>query len=82
MNAMTSSDWTMYPFSTQNEQDFQNLLQVYLDAAFFPNLNELDFRQEGHRLEFEKMDDTNTPLQYKGIFFFFIFPMSFFVAKN
>lgn len=53
MNALTSSDWTMYPFATQNEKDFYNLMDVYLDAAFFPKLDELSFKQEGHRLEFE-----------------------------
>lgn len=38
-----ASDYTMYPFSTQNSKDFQNLLSVYLDAVFFPCLRELDF---------------------------------------
>lgn len=38
-----ASDYTMYPFSTQNPKDFQNLLSVYLDAVFFPCLRELDF---------------------------------------
>ena len=33
MNAWTGSDFTMYPFSTQNEKDFYNLLSVYLDAS-------------------------------------------------
>ena len=37
MNAFTASDWTMYPFSTQNRKDFFNLMDVYLDAAFFQN---------------------------------------------
>jgi hypothetical protein len=45
MNAMTASDWTAYPFSTTNQQDFYNLLGVYLDAAFFPNVRRLDFLQ-------------------------------------
>lgn len=36
----------MYPFSTQNGKDFQNLLLVYLDAVFFPCLREQDFRWE------------------------------------
>ncbi len=54
MNAYTSSDVTAYPFATQNPKDFDNLLQVYLDAVFFPNLHPLDFAQEGHRLEFRK----------------------------
>lgn len=46
MNAFTSSDWTAYPFATENPQDFDNLLRVYLDAVFFPNLSEFDFMQE------------------------------------
>jgi Zn-dependent M16 (insulinase) family peptidase len=44
MNAFTSCDYTMYPFSTQNEQDFKNLMSVYCDAVFFPHLSESDFR--------------------------------------
>jgi len=69
MNAFTSSDWTAYPFASQNVTDFENLLRVYLDAAFFPNLNELDFAQEGHRVEFTTLDDPTTPLVYKGVVF-------------
>lgn len=69
MNAFTSSDWTAYPFASQNAKDFDNLLQVYLDATFFPYLNELDFAQEGHRLEFETPTDPNTPLVHKGVVF-------------
>ena len=67
MNAMTASDHTMYPFATQNAEDYRNLLGVYLDAAFFPLLTEDDFRQEGHRLEFERPDDPASPLQRKGV---------------
>jgi len=51
MNAMTASDHTMYPFATRNAKDFENLMEVYLDATFFPRLELLDFLQEGHRLE-------------------------------
>ena len=40
------SDFTCYPFSTQNSDDYENLMKVYLDAAFFPLLNENDFAQE------------------------------------
>jgi Zn-dependent M16 (insulinase) family peptidase len=69
MNAFTSSDWTAYPFASQNRKDFNNLLEVYLDAVFFSNLHELDFLQEGHRLEFQKADDPGTPLEYKGVVF-------------
>jgi len=39
MNAFTSSDWTAYPFASQNKKDFNNLLDVYLDAVFFSRLN-------------------------------------------
>lgn len=69
MNAFTSSDWTAYPFASQNTKDFNNLLEVYLDAVFFSNLDELDFLQEGHRLEFQQADDPTTPLEYKGVVF-------------
>lgn len=67
MNAFTASDWTAYPFATENKKDFKNLLQVYLDAAFFPNLHPLDFAQEGHRLEFEPWDDPDGALVRKGV---------------
>jgi presequence protease len=67
MNALTSSDWTLYPFSSQNEKDFYNLMDVYLDAAFFPLLRERDFRQEGHRLEFSDPNDPSSPLTFKGV---------------
>lgn len=69
MNAFTSSDWTAYPFATENRKDFQNLLEVYMDAVFFPNLDALDFAQEGHRFEFEEMDNSDSPLTYKGVVF-------------
>ncbi len=67
MNAFTSSDWTAYPFASKNRKDFDNLLEVYLDAAFFSRLDPLDFAQEGHRLEFETLDDPTSELQYKGV---------------
>ena len=41
MNAMTGSDYTMYPFASQNQKDFKNLLSVYLDAVFYPQLREV-----------------------------------------
>ena len=69
MNAFTSSDWTAYPFASQNRKDFDNLMDVYLDAVFFARLHELDFAQEGHRFEFETPDDAETPLVYKGVVF-------------
>ncbi len=69
MNAFTSSDWTAYPFASQNRKDFDNLLDVYLDAVFFARLDPLDFAQEGHRLEFEEMENPASPLTFKGVVF-------------
>ena len=67
MNAFTSSDWTAYPFASQNKKDFDNLLSVYLDSVFFARLDPLDFAQEGHRLEFSDPEDSNSELQFKGV---------------
>ena len=67
MNAFTSSDWTAYPFATLNDKDFNNLLSVYLDSSFFPNLDELDFCQEGHRLEYSDGSDIDNELEIKGV---------------
>jgi len=69
MNAFTSSDWTAYPFASQNRKDYFNLLDVYLDAAFFSRLDEMDFLQEGHRVEFSETENPNSPLTYKGVVF-------------
>lgn len=66
MNAITSSDWTAYPFASANRKDFFNLLDVYLDAVFFSNLHPLDFAQEGHRLAFVD-DDPKNDLEYRGV---------------
>lgn len=69
MNAFTGPDYTMYPFSTQNSKDFYNLLSIYLDATFFPLLKNLDFMQEGWRLEHANVTDRTTPLTFKGVVF-------------
>lgn len=69
MNALTGSDFTCYPAASQVPKDFYNLLEVYLDAVFHPNLNQLSFLQEGHRLEFSNPEDPDSPLEYKGIVF-------------
>jgi len=69
MNAFTSSDWTAYPFASQNQKDFNNLLDVYLDAVFFSRLDELDFAQEGHRIEFAETDNPDSDLVFKGVVF-------------
>merc|ERR1712137_820219 len=67
MNAWTGYDWTGYPFSSQNPKDFQNLLEVYLDSVFFPNISYLDFRQEGHRFELSDPNNIKSPLAIKGV---------------
>ena len=67
LNALTGADFTCYPAATQVEQDFYNLLDVYLDAVFHPRLLKESFSQEGHRLEFAVMDDPTSALEYKGI---------------
>ncbi|MEZ5571555.1 MAG: insulinase family protein [Halioglobus sp.] len=69
MNAFTSSDWTAYPFASQNRKDFNNLLQVYLDAVFFSRLDPLDFAQEGHRVEFAEPGNPDSELVFKGVVF-------------
>ncbi len=62
MNALTGQDFTCYPASSQVEKDFYNLLEVYLDAVFFPELKRLSFLQEGHRLQF-----VDGKLQFQGV---------------
>ncbi|HVL76298.1 MAG TPA: insulinase family protein, partial [Noviherbaspirillum sp.] len=64
MNAMTYPDRTVYPFASTDPADFNNLLGVYLDAAFFPKLDYLDFLQEGWRYTLE-----NGKLGYGGVVF-------------
>ncbi|KAJ1902833.1 Mitochondrial presequence protease, partial [Coemansia sp. S17] len=67
MNAWTAHDYTQYPFSTQNAKDYENLQNVYLDAVFQPSLREVDFRQEGWRLERSDPTDTASSWQFKGV---------------
>src|SRR5207247_510478 len=59
----------MYLFSTRNARDYKNLLEVYLDATFFPRLDEDSFKQEGIRFEFEEPTDPKSGLRYKGVVF-------------
>jgi Zn-dependent M16 (insulinase) family peptidase len=69
LNAMTAADSTIYLFSTRNATDYTNLLDVYLDATFFPRLTEDAFKQEGIRFEFEDAADPKSGLRYKGVVF-------------
>lgn len=67
MNALTGQDFTCYPASSQVEKDFYNLLEVYLDAVFHPELKYVSFLQEGHRLEFVEPKNVESPLQFQGV---------------
>ena len=64
MNAMTYADRTVYPFASTDKADFFNLMDVYLDATFFPKLDYLSFRQEGWLHTFK-----DGKLAYQGIVF-------------
>lgn len=66
LNAMTYSDKTVYPVASCNDKDFQNLMHVYLDAVFYPNIyNEKKiFQQEGWHYE---MEDENSPITINGV---------------
>lgn len=54
LNAMTSSAWTAYPVASCNETDFYNLVDVYFDAVFHPNLTPDTLAQEGWSLQLEE----------------------------
>ncbi len=62
LNAMTYPDKTVYPVASCNDKDFQNLMHVYLDAVFHPNIyhEEKIFRQEGWHYELESAEDELT----------------------
>lgn len=58
LNALTYSDKTVYPIASRNDKDFNNLMDVYLDAVFNPLMLEHEevFMQEGHHLHLENED--------------------------
>lgn len=58
LNAMTYPDKTVYPVASCNDKDFQNLMHVYMDAVFYPNIYQHDktFRQEGWSYKLEEPD--------------------------
>ena len=66
LNAMTYPDKTMYPVASCNDKDFRNLMDVYLDAVFNPNIYDIEeiFKQEGWHYE---MEDTGSPLTINGV---------------
>jgi presequence protease len=64
LNAMTYPDKTCYPVASQNVTDFYNLVDVYLDAVFFPRIDRHIFQQEGWHYE---MDSARDELFFKGV---------------
>ena len=66
LNAMTFPDKTMYPVASRNAKDFQNLMDVYLDAVFYPLIyeNPYTLRQEGWHYNIEEPTDA---LSYNGV---------------
>jgi len=66
LNAMTYPDKTVYPVASCNDKDFKNLVNVYLDAVFYPNIYKEDkiFKQEGWHYE---MEDVNDELSINGV---------------
>jgi Zn-dependent M16 (insulinase) family peptidase len=60
LNAFTMPDRTVYPVASQNLQDFYNLVDVYLDAVFFPLISAHTLQQEGWHYELEELSQ---PLQ-------------------
>ena len=66
LNAFTYPDKTCYPVASTNVQDFYNLIDVYLDAVFYPRLTPEVLQQEGWHYELE---DPSDPLRYKGVVF-------------
>ena len=68
LNAMTYPDKTVYPVASCNLADFKNIMDVYMDAVFYPNIYDRPeiFKQEGWHYELENIDDE---LTYNGVVF-------------
>lgn len=66
LNAMTYPDKTVYPIASVNDKDFHNLMEVYLDAVFYPNTysNDKILKQEGWHYHLEDMNDE---ISYNGV---------------
>ena len=66
LNAMTYPDKTIYPVASCNDKDFSNLMSVYMDAVFHPNIYKYEeiFKQEGWHYELE---DEDSPITINGV---------------
>jgi len=67
INAMTDQAFTVYPICSPVKKDFFNLVEVYLDAVFHPELKEDTFRREGHHFTLVNNDDLSSALSISGI---------------
>ena len=67
LNAMTWPDRTVYPTSSAVKADYFNLASVYMDLVFNPLLEPETFKQEGHHLELEDLDDPSSALKISGV---------------
>lgn len=66
LNAFTYPDKTCYPVASQNQKDFYNLIDVYMDAVLHPLIVKNTLFQEGWHYELDNLD---APLVYKGVVF-------------
>jgi hypothetical protein len=66
LNAMTFNDFTVYPVASTNLKDYWNLVDVYMDAVFYPSITEKTLQQEGWHHE---TSGDNSTLNYKGVVF-------------
>ena len=66
LNAMTYPDKTVYPVASMNDQDFKNLMHVYMDAVLYPNIYQKKeiFQQEGWHYDLESLEGE---LKYNGV---------------
>ena len=66
LNATTYPDKTLYPIASCNDQDFKNLMHVYMDAVLYPNIYKYEeiFKQEGWHYE---LDSPENPIIYNGV---------------
>ena len=64
LNAFTYPDKTCYPVASQNLQDFYNLVDVYLDAVFYPCITPETLQQEGWHYELDRLDGE---MSFKGV---------------
>jgi len=67
INAMTAQAYTVYPIATTVKNDFFNLVDVYLDAVFYPQISEDIFRREAHHYSLVDNADLDSPLTLSGI---------------